>query len=91
MTANNKTISIEFGALSDDLSKQLALQKITLPENDAEFLERLRKSITLLKLHGLIPESIANKARHKLMKKIMEAIDKRGELIPDIKEPEASI
>lgn len=73
-----KMISIEFGALSKPLKEQLAEQGISLPEKDEAFLRRLMESITLLKLHGLIPESIANKARSKVMKKIMKTIDDAG-------------
>lgn len=73
-----KMVSIEFGALSKPLKEQLADQGIALPEKDEEFLRRLMESITLLKLHGLVPYSVANRARSKVMKKIMKAIDEHG-------------
>jgi hypothetical protein len=70
-----KNISIEFGALAEPIGKQLKEQGITLLKSDTERFERIAYSITLLHLQDIIPDSVRDKSRQKLMKKISNVIN----------------
>ncbi len=69
-------ISIEFGALVAPIGKQLQKQGISIPEKDAERLEKIAHAIILLHLNNMIPDSVRDNARKKLMKEISIAIHK---------------
>jgi hypothetical protein len=74
-------VQMEFGALCNPILKQLNDQGYNLSEEDNKRLQAIADAITLLKLHGIIPDSIANKGYEKLMKMIgrSESLVKRGD------------
>jgi hypothetical protein len=69
-------ICIEFGALAPNISEQLATQGVVIAENSANAFDDLARSLVLLHLHGLIPDSVRDNARKKLMKQIITEIRK---------------
>jgi hypothetical protein len=73
-----ESISIEFGALAPEILLQLKTQGISINGNDAELFEKMAYSIVFLHLHGIIPDSVRDNARKKIMKKISYAIHKVG-------------
>ena len=62
----DKRIPIEFGALAQSISTQLGIKAVPL-DNDAD-------AITRLHVRGLLTDSETDKARKRLMKKIVECI-----------------
>ena len=64
-------ISVQLGAMCPKLTEQL---KGHAPAEKLEFLDRIADSITLLSLHGIIPESQVTPARKRLMKKVKKTI-----------------
>jgi hypothetical protein len=75
------TISIHFGALCDSISKQLIAQGYNISENDSLRLQDIADAIIMLKIHGIIPDSVIRNAEQKLMKKIIEcdSLAEKGE------------
>lgn len=71
-------ISIEFGALVRPIKVQLKDQGVDLPEKDVERFEEIAYSIIFLHLQDIIPDSVRDNARKKLMGKISAAIHKAG-------------
>lgn len=69
-------LSIHFGALVKPIKEQLKEQGISLEDKDAEHFEELAHSIVFLHLHDIIPDSVRDNARRKLLKKIVSAIEK---------------
>jgi hypothetical protein len=69
------TLTIEFGALVRPIKAQLKEQGITLPDDDTERLEEIAYSIVFLHLQDIIPDSVRDNARKKLMKKIVQVIE----------------
>ena len=69
-------VGIMFGALAPKISEQLTQQGVTIPENRAKAFDDLAWSLVLLHLHGLIPDSVRDNARKKLMKQIITEIRK---------------
>lgn len=67
-------ITIEFGALVRPIKTQLKDQGITIPDKDAERFEKIAYSIVFLHLQDIIPDSVRDNARKKLMNKISSAI-----------------
>ena len=72
------SILIEFGAMARPIKSQLESQCIILPEKDTERFEEIAYSIVFLHLQDIIPDSVRDNARKKLMKKISNAIHKVG-------------
>jgi hypothetical protein len=68
------SISIEFGALAAPIKEQLKDQGISLEDDISERFEKIAYSIVFLHLQGIIPDSVRDSARKKLMKKISIAI-----------------
>lgn len=67
-------VNIEFGALAKPISEQLEAQGIFLVDlKAAKAFDDIAWSITLLHLHGIIPDSVRDRAREKLMKKIVRS------------------
>lgn len=62
-------ITIEFGAISDPIEKQLQEKGFTLGMSAPKF-ERAADSITFLRIHGFLTDSASHSARKKLMKEI---------------------
>jgi len=69
-------ISIEFGALVRPIKTQLKDQGISIPDDDCKRFEEIAYSIVFLHLQDIIPDSVRDVARKKLMKKISVAIHK---------------
>ena len=69
------SISIEFGALVKPIGKQLKEQGITISKFDTERFEKIAYSITFLHLQDIIPDSVRDKSRQKLIKKISNVIN----------------
>jgi hypothetical protein len=69
-------ISIEFGALCKPISEQIKNQGIKIPENVALRFDMIAHSIVVLHLHGIIPDSVRDTSRKKLMAKISKEIHK---------------
>lgn len=70
------TISIHFGALCDPIKIQLKEQGCEISLNDSKRLQGIADAIVMLKLHGIIPDSVVDNARKKLMKQISDIIHK---------------
>jgi hypothetical protein len=67
------TISLHFGALCKPISEQLIAQGFNLSEKEALRFQNIALSITMLKLHGIIPDSVVRTSEQKLMKMICRA------------------
>lgn len=61
-------IRFEYGAFGEKLENQANKQGYTLGE-DAELLDKLMYSLNMVRIHGLITDSQADKAYQKLHKK----------------------
>ena len=72
------TLTIEFGAMVRPIKEQLKDQGIELPEKDTVRLEEIAYSIVFLHLQDIIPDSVRDNARKKLMKQIVQAIQNNG-------------
>jgi len=66
-------IGIHFGALCDPIKKQLKNQGYALSEKEDARFQAIADAIIMLKLHGILPDSIVYKAEQKLMKMICSA------------------
>ena len=66
-------ISIEFGALADPIDKQLLQQGYSITEDEAKRFNRIAESIVMLHLNGIIPDSVRDNGRKKLMKMVCSA------------------
>lgn len=71
-----KTFSIEFGALAPKISEQIVQQGLTIPENRGKAFDDIAHAIVLLHLHGIIPDGVRDSARQKVMKQISKEIHK---------------
>ena len=72
------TLTIEFGVMVRPIKEQLKDQGIELPEKDTTRLEKIAYSIVFLHLQDIIPDSVRDNARKKLMKEIVQAIQAKG-------------
>jgi tellurite resistance protein len=66
-------LTVEFGGLAAPLSEQLA--GLIKDKKMLERLDLMATSITVCFIHSLIPESVASKARDRLMARIKDAIE----------------
>jgi hypothetical protein len=71
-------VEFHFGALCKSLKEQLKEQGYELPHEDYARFQMIADSITTLKLHGILPDSIVYKAHQKLLKQIVESIKKNA-------------
>lgn len=71
-------LSIEFGALVKPIKEQLKNVGILIPDVDADRLEEIAHSIVFLHLQDIIPDSVRDKARKKLMARIVSVIRTHG-------------
>jgi hypothetical protein len=71
-----ESISIEFGALVPEISEQLVKQGIAIPIKRAKAFDELAHSLIMLHLHGLIPDSVRDSSRKKLMAQISKEVHK---------------
>ena len=67
-------ITIEFGALVRPIKAHLEEQGVYLKGDDLKRFEEIAYSITFLHLQHIVPDSVRDNARKKLMKKISVAI-----------------
>ncbi len=73
-TSSARKISIEFGALVRPISEQLKSQGIEI--QGADRFDKLADAITRLYLNNMIPESVCDSARKKLMNEISREFHK---------------
>ena len=66
--------SVEFGALAPKISEQLVKQGLNIPENRVIAFDNVAHAIVLLHLHGIIPDSVRDSARKKLMTQISKEV-----------------
>lgn len=67
-------VSIEFGALATPIGEQLRIQGISITEDEARRFQRIAEAIVLLHLQGIIPDSVRDSSRQKLMKMISKVL-----------------
>lgn len=65
-------LSITFGAMAPPLAEQL--KPHSMPEAQVGLCQRFADSIVLLRVHGVLTEREADKARKRLMGKITEKL-----------------
>lgn len=64
------SVNIHFGAVSDSIRKQLKDQGVSASRDSVERWQKMTDGVTMLHIHGLIPDSIAHLARKKIIKLI---------------------
>jgi len=67
---------LHFGALCQPIGKQLIEQGYSLSEEKSERFQKIANAIIMLKIHGIIPSSVVLNAEKKLMKQIVETLQK---------------
>ncbi len=73
---DNSLLTIEFGSIAKPIGEQLKDQDIELIEVDAERFEKIAHCIDRLYLNDIIPDSVRDNARKKLIKKIVACLEK---------------
>lgn len=68
-----KAVGFGYGALCDSLEKQANEQGFTLGEKSKLF-EKLRFSLNMVTIHGLVTDSQANKAFEKLNNQVVKSL-----------------
>lgn len=68
-------IALHFGALCHPIAKQLKDAKVRFSKADAEVWQKNADAITMLRIHGLLPDSASRAAHKRLMKKIVSQIE----------------
>lgn len=63
-------LSISFGALADPIKKQIEAAGLSISKREADLLQRDAEAITRCYIRGLIPDSVAERARMRLLKNI---------------------
>lgn len=66
-------LRISFGALSKPLHEQLS--EFDLTEEDLEWEQKLADAVTLCHIHNIITEAEKNKARRRLMKRLVKKVE----------------
>jgi hypothetical protein len=66
-------VGFRYGALCEDLEIQANEQGYTLGDK-AEMLEKLRFSVNMVRIHGLVTDSQADSVYKKLQKKVVSAL-----------------
>ena len=64
----NEKVGIYFGALCDPLKKQLS--RWGFKKQDVERYQKIADGVTLLQLHGVLPDAQVRKCRQRLIVKI---------------------
>ena len=67
-------IELSLGVLGGTLSSQLKAQGFELDENKIGKYENIRKSISVLNIHGYLSDSATQKSRQKLIKDIAKDV-----------------
>ena len=68
---NTNNLEIYFGALCDPIYKQIKDQGLRAPKKEFELFEKLSHSISMLRIHGLLPDGQVRPLQKKLFKKIL--------------------
>lgn len=68
-----KTVSLTLGAMSEDISIQLAKQGLPVPKG-CHFLDADANAISRLYVHGLLTDSETTKARKRLTARVCDAL-----------------
>ena len=71
---NSREFGVYFGALSPTLAEQLQEAGLDYDEDTIDHLNRDAEAITRLSVRGVLPDSQAQAARKKLMKKIEKCV-----------------
>lgn len=69
-----ETVSVDFGALCPPIAKQLAT---VAPDKDFRPLDELAEALTLCFIQGVLSESEIDRARKRLMKKVVAVINSK--------------
>lgn len=77
MVSGNRQIGIRFGALAPMVSAQLKDQE--LEADNPELLDRLKRSLDMIRVHGLLADSEYDRVCRRFLKLIMETARKSGE------------
>jgi hypothetical protein len=70
--AGMSDFGIHFGAMAEPIADQCIMQGYSISEKDGKRLQGIADAIIMLKLHGLIPDSVIEKANRKLLKMIVD-------------------
>jgi hypothetical protein len=69
----NIQIRINFGAMAEKISEQLAQQGFYIPvEKTSDRIENLNHALNMVKIHGLFSGSACDEARRRLFKMIVD-------------------
>lgn len=71
----DKKVSLHFGAMSPNIADQLKSQGLNFDKKEVALLQRRADAITLLRVGGLLPDSIHQKILQKLFKQIQAHIN----------------
>ncbi|MDD4051231.1 MAG: hypothetical protein PHR28_04945 [candidate division Zixibacteria bacterium] len=74
-------IAISFGGMADPIAVQIGRLGYTLNEADATRIQKLSDAITLLLIHGMIPDREGHAARKRLMNYITKCISSRNDKV----------
>ncbi len=77
----NDNLVVYFGAISDKLSKQLKDQKFKFNKDNVNHFEEDIEAMNRLRIRGYLTDSVADKVRAKLYKKIEKHVMKENNLI----------
>lgn len=77
----HKNIGINYGAISDPISKQLKDQGLEFDEKTIANLEKCLDGLIRCRIQGILVDSAYNKALPKLHKKVMEHIAKANKKV----------
>ena len=72
-----KQIGFAHGALADSYEQQANEQGYTLG-NDVELFDKIRFSYNMLRIHGLVTDSEADKITHRIHKKLAKTVKPIG-------------
>lgn len=74
MNATDNKLSINFGALSDTIAKQLRKQGFDFHTNTVAHFQKQSESILILRMGNILPDSAVDKAYSNLHKKIVKHV-----------------
>lgn len=72
--ASKTKLSLVFGALVEPIGSQLKAQGFPVNRARARAFQDIADAITLLKVHGYVPDSAGARMRKKLLAKIVEVL-----------------
>lgn len=74
MSKETKNLQIYFGALCQPFYKQIKNQGYKAPKKEFELLQDLSRSMSMLRIHGIITDSQVPAMQKKLFKKIVKKV-----------------